>query len=79
MLDASRKEWELYDLESDRTETNDLADRFHERVGRMKQAWLQWAKKVGVVKHRKKPIVPTYGFVLAFTSGTLFWQKSNGA
>ncbi|MCF7973230.1 MAG: arylsulfatase [Phycisphaerae bacterium] len=34
--------WELYDFSKDRTETNDLAAVFPERVASMKQDWEQW-------------------------------------
>lgn len=53
VMDNSRNEWELYDLESDRTETDDLVGRFPQRVERMKQAWWEWAEKTNVAKHSK--------------------------
>jgi arylsulfatase A-like enzyme len=40
--------WRLYDLAEDRTETNDLAGKFPERVQSMSGAWEQWAKDVGL-------------------------------
>jgi arylsulfatase len=40
--------WRLYDLAEDRTETNDLAAKFPERVQAMSQEWKQWAKEVGL-------------------------------
>jgi arylsulfatase A-like enzyme len=40
--------WRLYDLAEDRTETNDLAAEFPERVQSMGRAWEQWAKDVGL-------------------------------
>ena len=42
------KRWELFDMELDRTETNDLAARHPQRVVRMEADWLLWAKKTGV-------------------------------
>ena len=54
VMDNSRNEWELYDLALDRTETDDLVDRFPERVERMKQAWWQWAKKTNIAKDSRK-------------------------
>jgi len=42
------KEWELYDLRDDRTETNNLAADYPQRVRDMEGQWLAWAKKVGV-------------------------------
>lgn len=43
---VTRAKWELFDLEADRTETHDLADRQPDRVARMQDAWLRWAKRV---------------------------------
>ena len=40
--------WELYDMEADRTENNDLAGQFPERVRRMASAWLGWAARTEV-------------------------------
>jgi arylsulfatase A-like enzyme len=41
------KKWELFDMELDRTETNDLASQYPLRVKRMEAEWLQWAKQTG--------------------------------
>lgn len=40
--------WELYDLDADRCETNDLAAQYPERTRKMAQAWMVWAKRVKV-------------------------------
>ena len=42
-------EWELYDLERDRTELRDLAPRNRRLVGRMARNYQQWADQAGVV------------------------------
>lgn len=39
------KIWELYDLETDRTETRNLAGKYPERVAEMAQAWCGWAER----------------------------------
>jgi arylsulfatase len=39
-------QWELYDMQSDRTETNNLAEKFPEIVKQMAQAWDQWNKRM---------------------------------
>lgn len=40
--------WELYDLDRDRTETRDLADRQPKIVARLRKAWGAWARSVRV-------------------------------
>jgi len=45
---VSAKQWELYDMQTDRTETNDLVETHGERVTQMKTEWHKWAKKTGV-------------------------------
>ena len=42
-------EWELYDMENDRSETKNLADAHPEKVAEMAGKWMVWAKKVLVV------------------------------
>ena len=42
-------DWELYDLERDRTELDDLAGHQPERVGSMAQRWQHWADRCGVL------------------------------
>ena len=41
--------WELYDIQADRSELNNLADEMPERVAEMEKAWLDWGAKVGWV------------------------------
>jgi arylsulfatase A-like enzyme len=41
--------WELYDLEADRTELNDLAGRYPARVGEMAVMWDRWARRANVL------------------------------
>ncbi|MDP8243659.1 MAG: hypothetical protein P9L94_06230 [Candidatus Hinthialibacter antarcticus] len=43
------EQWELYDLSKDRTETNNLVEKYPERVKEMSAAWDGWAKRVGLV------------------------------
>ncbi|MCB1236477.1 MAG: arylsulfatase [Verrucomicrobiae bacterium] len=38
--------WELYDLETDATETTNLAARYPERVTELREKWLAWARRV---------------------------------
>ncbi|TDB60019.1 arylsulfatase [Arundinibacter roseus] len=42
------KKWELYDLSKDRSETNDLAAAFPQKVRELEQNYSQWAQKMGV-------------------------------
>jgi arylsulfatase A-like enzyme len=43
-------EWQLYDLENDRTELANLADKFPERVVEMAGMWETWAMRANVKK-----------------------------
>jgi arylsulfatase len=45
--------WELYDMESDRTELTDLADRHPERVADMAEQYGAWAARCGVIPREK--------------------------
>ena len=42
------KEWELYNLAEDHTETNDLSDKFPDKVEQMNKAWEDWARKMKI-------------------------------
>jgi arylsulfatase A-like enzyme len=44
--------WELYDMESDRTEMHDLSSGQSARVSEMAAGWQVWANRVGVVEWR---------------------------
>jgi arylsulfatase len=45
----SEYNWELYDLEADRSETNYLIQKMPEKASEMKIMWEDWAKKAGVL------------------------------
>ncbi|HRK36200.1 MAG TPA: arylsulfatase, partial [Candidatus Hydrogenedentes bacterium] len=47
LVAPARAEWELYDLEADRTELTNLADKEGRRADRMLADWTQWAGEVG--------------------------------
>ncbi len=47
---GARGPWELYDIESDRTELHNLADAHPERARKLAEAWEAWA-----VKAKAKP------------------------
>ncbi|MFK7923193.1 MAG: sulfatase-like hydrolase/transferase [Bacteroidia bacterium] len=42
------KDWELYDLTTDRTETQNLAIQYPQKVDSMQSDWMTWASKTGV-------------------------------
>lgn len=48
LVAARGKQWELYDLESDRTETRDLIGQFPDRVETMATAYQVWAQRCGI-------------------------------
>ena len=41
--------WELYELEADRTELENLADRYPDKVRELRAKYEQWARRCGVV------------------------------
>ena len=54
----SEYNWELYDLESDRSELNDLIEQMPEKATELETLWKGWAQKVGVLTwDGKQPIV----------------------
>jgi arylsulfatase len=57
--------WELYDMENDRTEMFDLADRFPERVRNMSADYAEWAARCGV-KPRERLLDSMQGGEKAF-------------
>lgn len=42
---VTAKKWELYDMESDRTETVDLSEKYPAIVNKLHNSWLEWAKR----------------------------------
>jgi arylsulfatase len=52
--DKGVKKWELYNVETDRTENNDLAKYNGKRVEDMSEAWYAWAEKTGVKNLNKE-------------------------
>ncbi len=47
-----KNRWELYDIDADRTERNDLSGAMPGKVAEMSAMWQAWADKVGVVEWR---------------------------
>lgn len=45
---ATSQKWELFDMQTDRTETTDIASLHPDRVTRLKAAWHAWAERTGV-------------------------------
>jgi arylsulfatase len=50
-----RRDWELYDVEADRTEQNNLAARYPERVKEMSATYDQWARRCQVLPPEELP------------------------
>jgi len=48
LVAANKRAWELFNLETDRSERNDLAAGHPERVREMSAAYQRWAKHVGI-------------------------------
>jgi arylsulfatase len=49
LVAVNKDDWELYDLDADRPETNNLAHQHHNRVKQMAAAYDTWADRVGVM------------------------------
>ena len=47
------EKWALYDLEKDRTETNNLADQYPEKVKKMAEQWQRWAERTHTIPKPK--------------------------
>jgi arylsulfatase len=43
------RDWELYNLEEDRTEMNDVLEQYPERVADMKKKYDAWAGRIGAI------------------------------
>ncbi len=41
--------WELYDMATDRSELNDVAERHPDVVAELNALWERWAERVGVI------------------------------
>jgi arylsulfatase len=58
LVSAHKGPWELYDLEADRTELNNLAEKHPQKVKQLKELYERWAKRSGVrpwpIKARKR-------------------------
>lgn len=48
LVAEKRRQWELYDLERDRSEIRNLADKHPEIVQQLKSKYQEWAQRVGV-------------------------------
>ena len=51
---ANLKNWQLYNLATDRTELHNLAAASPDRVARMARAWQDWAERTGL-ERRAQP------------------------
>lgn len=55
MTALPRGQWELYKINEDHTEMNDLATQYPEKVTELNEAWMRWAHKMGIeLKPSKK-------------------------
>ncbi|MBD3353030.1 MAG: sulfatase-like hydrolase/transferase [Candidatus Lokiarchaeota archaeon] len=79
-------EWELYDMDEDRTELHNLIDIYRERGKKMIEAYREWADRIGVIERDKLMLIrarkkPTrfrrwlVRFGSRFSNGIAQWQK----
>ncbi|MBG9388234.1 arylsulfatase [Caenimonas aquaedulcis] len=64
--------WELYDMEQDRTELNDLAAKEPQRVQEMKAQYDAWAKRCGVIPRER-----VEEMLREQNVGTAFWERDD--
>ncbi len=67
------RDWELYDMDADRTELHDLAAREPQRVQEMAEQYEAWAERCGVIPREKiVALMSSQGVTRAF------WEKGEG-
>lgn len=49
LVAKENRPWELYDMEKDRTEMHDLADRMPDLVRKLDETWTAWARRANVL------------------------------
>ena len=69
LVKQHKQDWELYDLDQDRSELNDLAKQHPQRVASLEELWNAWAEHVGVVPWDRLP-APGYR-----SKGPAFYRK----
>ncbi|HLU21402.1 arylsulfatase [Lederbergia graminis] len=53
LVKIKERDWELYNIEVDRTEMNNLANQYPDKVQELKKTWEQWAERTHVVPRTK--------------------------
>lgn len=48
LVSTKNNQWELYDIQADRTEMNNLVDKYPEKTAQLKAKFIAWAQKWGV-------------------------------
>ncbi len=70
LVSAKLGKWELYNMDEDRTELNDLADQQPNRVKEMESAWFDFAKNIDRLKGRHLNPVKNRHTSLSFRKDT---------
>jgi arylsulfatase len=52
LVSARNKEWELYNMEKDRTETKNLRNKYPQTAKELETLWDSWAQRVGVYPNK---------------------------
>lgn len=77
LVSAKLGRWELYNLDEDRTELNDLARTYPERVAEMSEEWFRLAKDVDRLKGRALAPVGEQIKSLSFRKNTALGAAAN--
>ena len=64
-----QRRWELYNIDKDRSETNNLAEQMPDKVDEMEQLWLEWADSHFV--ERQRVVQPATGMPKIY-----YWREN---
>ena len=75
LVSADDRSWELYNIDEDRTETDDLAATETRRVDRMQGEWHSWATQIHVNLNLREELASLFAAEQAYTEPQLRRQR----